>query len=244
MNNPIISIVSANVSSPEWAELLIKSIRKYSIIPHEIIIIDNDSVPETLKWFDEQDDVQLVKFALNLGHGGSMDIGTRMCRAKYVCFLDIDSHVQRLGWDKELIDLYNGNPRIRMIGTKGPEWHPFIAPLFFYERDFIVKNDIYFRHISAETTIDTAQRSYFQIKDMGYEIVRLERGAKVYKNASGDEIYLNNKPTFYHHWNGTRFNENNPKIRKSILEGVTIEEHLEGKKRLFAHRAVREILRG
>ena len=199
-------------------------------------------MPETLSWLEAQEDVQLVKFPLNLGHGGSMDIGTRLCRSRYVCFLDIDSHIQRIGWDTELIDLYKGDPNIRMIGTRGPEWHPFIAPLFFYERDFVIHNDIYFRHISAEKTIDTAQRSYFQIKEMGHRIIRLDKGRRIYK-AAGDEIYLNDLPTFFHFWNGTRYNENNPRIRKEILDGVTIEEHLESKQKLFDEPQVREILK-
>lgn len=242
---PDLTIISANVDSQEWAKLLIQSIRKFTKMDYEIVIIDNDSLPKNQEWLKEQKDVRFHHSDDNLQHGGSMDLGTIMASAPFVCFLDIDSHIQREGWEYDLFEFYRSDDKIRMIGTEGPDWHPFIAPLFFYERDFVLKNGIFFRHVSAEKTIDTAQMAYFKILEMGYKVEFVKRGKRVYPpfHLAGDEIYLNGKPTFYHHWNGTRFNEHNPERRKKILDGITIEEHLEGKKKLFQIKEVKEILR-
>lgn len=239
---PAISIVSANVSSPEWAELLIKSIRKYTITPHEIIIIDNNSVPETLSWLEVQEDVRLVRFYANLRHGGSLDVGARLAKAPLVCFLDIDSHVQRIGWDIDLITLYGSDLKNKLIGVKGPDSHPLIAPLFLFEKKFVVNQWITFEYRPGDPAGDTAQQAFIDIQAKGYKVIRLEPGKPVY-DCEGDEVYLAGLPTFYHHGNGTRYNEHNPEILKPILGGVTIEEHLKSKERLFSQPEVREILR-
>ena len=239
--NPEISIVSAHVSSPSWAKLLVQSIRKYTTVPYEIVIIDNHSVPETLTWLEAQSDVRLVRFYANLRHGGSLDVGARLAKAPLVCFLDIDSHVQRIGWDTDLIALYDSDLKNKLIGVKGPDSHPLVAPLFLFEKKFVVDQWITFEYRPNDPAGDTAQQAFIDIQAKGYKVVRLELGNPLY-DCGGDEVYLNGLPTFYHHGNGTRYNEHNPKIRKAILGGITIEEHLKSKERLFAQPQVREIL--
>ena len=50
----VMSVVAASVDSPEWTELLVKSIRKFTQVSYEIIIVDNGSLPENLKWVLQQ----------------------------------------------------------------------------------------------------------------------------------------------------------------------------------------------
>jgi len=238
---PEISIISANISSPEFVELLVKSIRKYTTVSYEIVIIDNDSVPETLTWLEKQKDVRLVRFYANLRHGGSLEVGARLARAPLVCFLDIDSHVQRIGWDTDLIDLYRLDSKTRLVGVKGSDDHPLVAPLFLFEKKFIIYEWITFEFRPGDPAGDTAQQAYHDILAKGYKVIRLELRKPAY-DCEGDQVYLVGQPTFYHHGNGTRFNEHNPKIRKAILGGVTIEAHLESKARLFNQPQVKEIL--
>jgi len=236
-----LSIISAAIDSPYWVELLIKSIRKFTTIDHEIIIIDNGSLPKNLIWLERQKDVNLIKLTTNIGHGNAMDLGTQISKSKYVAFLDIDSHIQRAGWDKELIELYRSDNKIKLIGVIGPEHKPLHPPLFFYEKEFIVENNISFRYLPRLST-DTAQKAYWDILNMGFKVERLEKGEKVY-NCIGDEIHLNGTSVIYHHWYGTRFNENNPEKRKDKLDGYTLEEHLKNKQQLFKHPKVKEILK-
>jgi len=239
----MISIATAFVSSPNWAELLIKSIRKFTTVPYEIIVVDNGSVTKTLEWLSQQKDINILSFSKNMGHGFSMEFATRMAKYPYVCFLDIDSHIQRLGWDVDLLELYKHDSKTRMIGVEGNAWHPFAPPLFFYERDFILKNNITFNHVPGIST-DTAQKSYWDILNLGYNVKRLLRRPSSYEQCQGDEVFLKDESTFYHHWNGTRFNEHNPKIRKDKLGDITIEQHLDSKRKVFQHSRVLEILGG
>lgn len=238
---PELSVITANIDSPEWAELLVKSIRKFTSIDYEIIIIDNGSLPKNLIWLEKQEDIKLIKLSSNIGHGNAMDLGTQISRSKYVAFFDVDSHVQRPGWDKELIELYSGDDKIKLIGVIGPEHKPLHPPLFFYEKEFILENNISFKYLPRLST-DTAQKAYWDILNMGFKVERLEKGEKIY-NCIGDEIHLNGKSTIYHMWYGTRFNENNPDKKKDKLDGYALEEHLKNKKQLFEHPKVIEILK-
>ena len=237
---PILSIISAAVDSPEFTELLVQSIRRFTTQSYEIIIVDNGSLAENLAWAKAQDDVRLIENNRNLGHGMAMDQGTKEARGRFVCVLDIDAHVQRKGWDVDLRVAYEDNPRTRLVGCLGPEHKPLHPPLFFFERDFVLENGISFMHIPNVST-DTAQKAYWDILELGYEVVRLKKGFKVY-DCVGDEIWIAEKPTIYHAWYGTRFCHNNPAKRKEVIDGYTIEAFLENKAKLFEQETVREIL--
>lgn len=237
---PLISIVSANIDSPEWAELLIKSIRKFTASEYEIIIIDNGSLPENLTWLRTQRDVRLELIGHNAGHGAAMDMGTRLARSTFVCVMDIDAHFQRSGWDLDLMSRYRAHPKTRMIGCRGPDHKPMKPPLFFFEKQFIMANQLSFRHVPGIST-DTAQKVYFDIIDLGLNVERFAPGFKIY-SCYGDQFYINSQPSFYHHWYGTRFNEHNPAKRKDELDGYKYEDYLKNKQALFSQDLVKQIL--
>jgi len=238
---PELSIISANVDSPEWAELLVKSVRKFTSVEHEIIIIDNGSLPKNLKWLEAQEDVNLIKLSTNIGHGGAMDLGTALATFDHICFLDIDAHVQRKDWDSDLFSLYLSNPLTRLIGVVGPEQKPLHPPLFFYKKSFVSENNIYFKYVPRLST-DTAQKAYWDIINLGFKVERLEKGGGIYQDCIGDEISINNQSSIYHAWYGTRFCENNPALKRAELDGYRLEKHLENKRRLFEQPMVMEIL--
>ena len=237
---PELSIISVNIDSPDWAKLLIMSIRKFTSMDYEIIFIDNNSLFKNLVWIEAQEDVKLMKMSTNIGHGAGMDFGTTVADSKYVCVLDIDSHIMHRGWERDLFKLYDSDPKIKMIGCVGPEHKPLHPPLFFYEKEFILNNGISFKHVPPLST-DTAQKSYWDIKALGFKVHRLVKGKKRY-NCIGDEIEIAGKPTIYHHWYGTRFCENNPHLKKLELDGVSIHEYFKTKDELFNQSLVKNIL--
>lgn len=241
---PLLSIVAVSIESPEWAELLVKSVRKFTANPYEIIIVDNGSLDKNLGWLRSQSDIRLLEQGYNRGHGKGIDIGVAAASGAYVCVMDIDAHFQRHEWDTDLIDLYHDDDRTRLIGCVGPEHKPLHPPLFFFERDFVQQHKIFFRYdpSGGPKQTDSCQQAYWDIIALGYKVLRLEKGRKVYVSKMGDEIWIAGKPTICHHWYGTRFQENNPERTKSVLDGHTLEEHLEHKRLMFAEPLVKEIL--
>jgi GT2 family glycosyltransferase len=249
---PLVSIVAVNCDTPDWIELFVKSIRRFTAdVSHEIIIIDNGSLPENKRWLKDQSDIRLLEMpTIELYHGGGMDIGTQEAKGHYVCILDSDSHIQRSGWIQDLIALYHENEKTRMIGVVGPPHKPFHPPLFFFERDFIVGHEISFRYLPSPDKphqTDTAQQSYWDIVELGYNVVRLEKGEKVYQSTSWyDQLWIGNPPLPFcaHFWMGSRFQEHNPRRIKQELDGIKLEDHLARKAAFMAEPLVREILGG
>lgn len=238
-----VSIVTTHVDAPDWAELLIKSIRKFTPkSTYEIIVVDNGSLPQNIAWLRRQADIRLVEAGFNIGHGAGIDGGIANARYSYICVFDIDAHVQREGWLDEIMALYRSSNKVRLVGCRGPEHKPLKPPLFFFDKRFILSHQISFKHIPGVST-DTAQKAYHDIIGKGYEVVRLEPGRRIY-DCYGDQFNIDEKPTFYHHWYGTRFCEHNPKRTKDELDGYTLRSYLANKGKLFQQPLVREILRG
>jgi glycosyltransferase involved in cell wall biosynthesis len=239
-----LTIAAANVDSPEWVELLVKSVRKFTAPgTYEIIIVDNGSLERNLEWLKRQPDIRLIENKGNLGHGRAMDQAVEVAIGQYICVLDIDAHIQRTGWENDLVALYYADPLTRLIGCVGPAHKPLHPPLFFFERDFIRNYGLRFMfHPDGDPrSTDTAQLVYWQILDLGHKVLRLEKGTKIYPDCIGDEIWIGDKATLYHHWYGTRFRENTDKPQLN-LDGYTLRKHLENKARVFAQPLVREIL--
>lgn len=236
-----VSIVAASVDSPEWSELFVKSIRKFTTeIEHEIIIIDNGSILQNLSWMIKQEDIRLIRLDRNYGHGAAIDIGTTLAKHQYICALDIDSHVQREGWTEDLIEIYEESPETRFIGCKGPDHKPLKPPLFFFEKRFIMDNNLSFKHVPGVSS-DTAQKLFQDILDLGFSVQRFVPGVKVY-DCSGDEFWIKDKATIFHSWYGTRFCENRPDRKKADIDGYKIEKYLENKVKVFNQSLVKEIL--
>lgn len=238
-----LTIATASCNSPEWVELFVKSVRKFTTPGiYEIIVIDNRSSAWNLLWLKEQSDVRLLENATNLGHGKAIDQVVELAQGKCIIFLDVDAHVQSYGWDAALIDLYASDPKTRLIGCLGPEHKPLHPPLFFFETAFIKENKLSFQYQpGVEGSTDTAQKIYWDILKLGYSVMRLEKGPKVYEGCTGDELWIGGKPICFHAWYGTRFCENTMRP-KNQLDGYSLSDHLANKKKIFEQPLVREIL--
>lgn len=247
---PLVSVVAVNCDTPDWIRLFVLSVRAFTQdVEHEIVVVDNGSLPKNKAWLKAQPDVRLIELpSIELYHGGGMDIGTRQARGQYVCILDSDAHVQRPGWARDLIALYQANPKTRLIGCVGPEHKPLHPPLFFFERDFFVEHGISWRYLpdpAIPTQTDTAQQAYWDVLALGYEVVRLEKGSKHYQNTSWyDQIWLGDPPapTIAHFWMGTRFQEHNSHRTKAIIDGISLGEHLSRKAAFFSEPEIQKIL--
>ena len=242
---PRLTIAAATVNSPDWNQLFVQSVRMFTKHEqYELLLIDNGSLPENIEWASRQPGVTLIKNAENLGHGGAMDQATRYAAgtgSQYLAFFDIDSHVQRAGWETDLVSLYEDTPLCRLIGVVGPEHKPLHPPLFFFEPRFILERGLTWQYQPDDPrSTDTAQKVYWDIKDLGFDVVRLEKGPKIYDHPA-DEIIIGGVSSVCHFWYGSRFQENGPRP-KLILDGRKVDQHIIEKARLFDEPLVKEIL--
>jgi len=247
---PLISITAASQNTPEWAELLIKSIRKFTSIKYEIIIIDNGSTPESKEYLRREAAarrIRLYENRANMGHGFALDQGTKLAQGRFVCAMDIDAFFLRDGWAIDLIALYESDPAIRLIARAGKynKSKPMAPPIFFYEREYALNSGLAFVYAPGKLkgSTDTAMAAYWQILDAGHRVQLLDGvGSMATNPGGGDIVEVAGKPTIYHHYYGARFRENWKPWVCQKLDGRTLESHLKRKAELFNLPIVKQIL--
>lgn len=236
----MISILSVNYNGIDWVKLLINSVRKFTTVPYEIIIVDNASEDGSVEWLAAQEDLLNIFLTENIGHGRGLDLAFKKATFNFCLILDIDSHIQRKGWHTDLMRLYEKEEKTRLIAAGGMKTK-IIHPCFmFFERRFFIENGFSF----TAKELDVGRKIYYDIIDLGYETLRIfsnyenEKKEKFYKGAWGDEYYIEDKPTIYHNWYGTRMwgrNENE-------IDGFKRTDLEKCKELLFNQPLVKEIL--
>jgi len=256
----VISILAVSYNTLDWTRLLVQSIRKFTTLPYEIVIIDNNSSDGTVEWLKEQKDVRAILLNENIGHGMGLDFGVKQVRYPFTFVMDIDAHLQRKNWDFDLFDIYKTDEKIRLIAAKGgdPEgkltceenldkWitanvskKPIHACFQFFNTRFFKANGLSF--IPREGH-DVGRKNYFDIIRLGYKVVRIPPGyedaaaqRKFYPDSWGDEHYLNGQIFLYHNWYSSRM------WKKEKVDNLTREEFEERKAAIFNHPFIKDIL--
>lgn len=232
----MISILSVNWNSLQWMNLLVKSIRKFTSEAYEIVIVDNGSEDRSVDYLKEHKEIKGIMLNHNIGHGTGLDLALKNASHEYCLVLDIDAHVQRENWDRDLISLYNS--KIRLIAALGGK--KFIHPCFmFFERKFFLENGLSF---IAKDGFDVGRRIYHDIIESGFGVERISSGYedaqhnKFYPGAWGDEYYIDGKATIYHNWYGSRF------WKRKEVDHFKRKDFDEKKGILFSQPLVKEIL--
>ncbi|GAG40349.1 unnamed protein product, partial [marine sediment metagenome] len=193
MNNVAISIIGVNYNCLDWMKLLVNSIRKFTAIPYEIIIVDNASEDGSREWLGAQKDIKAIFMAKNIGHGKGLDLAIKSAAYHYCLVLDIDAHLQRPEWDHDFIKLYSSSPKIKLIAAKGgdpegklyneeaarkwvtgnPRTKPIHACFQFFETKFFIDNKLSFAPMNG---YDVGRKNYYDVIDLGYEVLRIPAG--------------------------------------------------------------------
>jgi len=253
-----ISILSVNYNCLDWVKLLVNSVRKFTALPYEIIIIDNASEDGSTEWLGAQKDVNTIFLGKNIGHGRGLDLAVRIANNYFCLVLDIDAHLQRKEWDHDFMKLYSSSPKIKLIAAKGgdpegklyneeaakkwatgnPRTKPIHACFQFFETKFFIDNKLSFAPMNG---YDVGRKNYYDVINLGYEVLRIPAGyepdkKKFYDGAWGDEYYIDDKVTLYHNWYSSRM------WKKEIVDNLTKQEHFKKKEIVFSHPLVKEIL--
>ncbi len=82
-----ISIVVCTFDYPSIVELCLDQIRKYADVPYELIVVDNGSDSEQLKYLQSQKDIKLISNSENAGIASSYNQGAEIASGKYILFM-------------------------------------------------------------------------------------------------------------------------------------------------------------
>lgn len=202
-----ISIISCNYNSKQFAEILVKSIIKFSNEKYPIYIMDNSNEQELFTC----DDYKVIKLEKNVGHGAGIDhLLNNYVDTEYTLVMDIDAHILRAGYDLEFLNIINNKPSIGLIAPYrniAKPIHPGV--MFFKTEDF--KNKIPIKHFNLKVEndisfqLDVGQLAPILLSQkLGKDTYTLKWQRSIFDGVRGDTWLLNNKETFYHFGYGTR----------------------------------------
>ncbi len=115
----LVSIIMLTFNALEYTKKCIRSIQKQTKYPHEIIIVDNGSKDGTRKYLRELEknfkNIHIKLNKKNKGFSGGNNIGAKLAKGKYVCFLNNDVLVSD-GWLESMVNALEADEKIGMVG--------------------------------------------------------------------------------------------------------------------------------
>lgn len=113
---PLCSIVILSYNKQNFTKICLESIRKYTHLSYEIIVVDNNSSEEgCLKYLLQQKDIILIQNKENKGFAGGCNQGITAAKGKYIMLLNNDTIVTN-NWLSNMVDLLEQHPEIAMTG--------------------------------------------------------------------------------------------------------------------------------
>ena len=113
------SIIILAFNEIEYTKKCVKSIRKHTPEPHEIIFVDNGSTDGTVKWLktltQENKNYKLIENKQNLGFAKGCNQGIEASRGEFILLLNNDVVVAE-GWLSGLLDCLQHAPDAGIVG--------------------------------------------------------------------------------------------------------------------------------
>lgn len=109
------SIIVIALNGLDYTKRCIESIRKYTNLPYELIVVDNGSTDGTLEYLKQQKDIKLIANTENVGAPFARNQGLKVAKGEYIMFFDNDI-VATKNWLDILVDHAKNNPDIGLIG--------------------------------------------------------------------------------------------------------------------------------
>jgi hypothetical protein len=104
------TICLVNYKTEELTRLCLRSIRKYTRYPHEVIVVDNGSADSSLEYLRSLDWITLIERPPedmtgtgSWAQGTALDLGLAACRTEFFLAMHSDAIVHKEGWLQELV---------------------------------------------------------------------------------------------------------------------------------------------
>lgn len=103
---PLVSIIIVSFNSKDDLEICLGSVFEKTSLPHEIIIVDNNSLDDTKNYLDElareKQNIKLIKNPENSGFSKANNQGIKISRGKFIILLNPDTVVTE-GWLENML---------------------------------------------------------------------------------------------------------------------------------------------
>ncbi len=115
----------------DCTRLCLRSIRKFTKYPYEVIVVDNDSQDESLEYLKSLNWIQLIERRPGddepgggFAHAAGLDLGLENCNTEFFVSMHSDTFVQKDIWLSELISYFGNDENIACVGSGKIELMP------------------------------------------------------------------------------------------------------------------------
>jgi len=135
------TICVVNYKTLDLTRLCLRSIRKFTDYPYEVIVVDNDSRDESLDYLKRLRWIRLIerRDMNNIGgyaHATGLDLGLASCITEFFVSMHSDTFVQKQNWLTDLVSYFGNDESVACVGSGKIELTPKWKALLKYATDF------------------------------------------------------------------------------------------------------------
>ena len=117
------TICIVNYKTLDLTRLCLRSVRKFTGYPCEVIVVDNGSQDESLEYLKNLKWIRLIERSSEndpsggYSHGAALDAGLDNCNTEFFVSLHSDTFVRKGGWLADLTAFFGGDETVACVGT-------------------------------------------------------------------------------------------------------------------------------
>ena len=127
------TICIANYKTLDFTRLCLRSIRKFTSYPYEVIVVDNDSQDESLAYLKSLSWIRLIERqgraaepGGGFAHAAALDLGLNNSNTEFFISMHSDTFVKKDNWLTDLISCFDNDENIACVGSgkiePTPKW--------------------------------------------------------------------------------------------------------------------------
>jgi glycosyltransferase involved in cell wall biosynthesis len=126
------TICIPNYKTLDLTKICLRSIRKFTHYPCEVIVVDNNSKDQSLEYLRGLEWIRLIErpeigpeVVGSPAEGSALDVGLEACNTEFFVVMHSDTFVRKANWLTELIGYFDGDDRVCCVGSGKLENKPY-----------------------------------------------------------------------------------------------------------------------
>lgn len=117
------TICIVNYKTPELIRLCLRSIRKFTRQPYEVMVVDNNSAEASLDYLSSLSWIHLIRrdtkndSSGSYSHGKALDVGLENCDTEFFISMHSDTFVIKENWLAELVGYFGNDETTACVGS-------------------------------------------------------------------------------------------------------------------------------
>ena len=120
---PKATICIVNYKTEDFIRLCLRSIRKFTRYPYEVMVIDNNSADGSLEYLRSLKWIRLIErdtqndIGGGQAHAAALDMGLTNCKKEFFMSMHSDTFVHKAGWLEELVGYFDNDETVACVGS-------------------------------------------------------------------------------------------------------------------------------